>query len=238
MMGNRGKHTKIWVGGYHLTTQIKDIKLNVTADEIEESGYGQDHSTLKGQFNSDITLDGYFNPNTGSTHDALVAIGDTAVLVSTVFGENAAPTLGDIAVNLQAQQTTYEVAPDLADVIAASGAFKAKGIAAEFGVLLADATISANGQQTGVDEGAASANGGVGVLHILALSAGDSITVKIQDSADNVNWADLITFTLDGAAIGAERVEVTGAVDQYVRASYTVTGSGVSFPIAVIFIRK
>ncbi|MEM7343003.1 MAG: hypothetical protein AAF485_02060, partial [Chloroflexota bacterium] len=107
-----------------------------------------------------------------------------------------------------------------------------------WGKLLADASVTANGHQASVDNGVSTSNGGVGILHILGLSAGDTITVKIQDSADDAAWSDLLTFTLDGSAIGAERVAVSGTVERYTRASYTVAGSSVSFPIAAAFIRK
>jgi hypothetical protein len=238
-VGLRGKHTKIWVGGYALTTKTREVSpISIAYDELESSAYTQDHSTLKGQADSTIGLNGYFSKATGEFHDGVKTITDSAVLVSTVFGENAAPAVGDIALNLQAQRINYQVNPNLSDIIIASGDFRARGTPAEFGLLLADLAVTANGQQASVNNGAASANGGVGVLHITGLSAGDTITVLIEDSANNSDWATLITFTLDGSAIGAERLAVTGDVDQYVRASYTVTGSSVSFPIAVLFIRK
>ena len=238
-MSQRGKHTKVWIGGYHLTTRISDAKPSAMFDEVEASGYEQDKNYMKGQADSAISIDGYFNKATGSTHEALKTLnGDSGVIVSLALGNNTAPVLGDVTVSLFAEQTNYQPSSDKAGAIGVHADFKSRGYSLEFGRLLANATVTANGQQSSVDNTASSANGGVGFLHILGLSAGDTITVKIQHSSNNSTWADLITFTMNGSVIGAERIAVAGTINRYVRASYTVTGSGISFPIVVIFVRK
>ncbi|MCP4708023.1 MAG: hypothetical protein GY869_05325, partial [Planctomycetes bacterium] len=197
------------------------------------------HSTLKGQADSTIVLDGRFDPTTASTHDALKTVGtDGEVIVSIALGENATPAIGDITFSLSAEHVNYDAIPDKAGIIAANGNFRAKGVPGEFGELLADTTVTANGDQASIDYGASTSNGAVGYFHILGLSAGDTITILIEDSADDNTFATLVTCTLDGTALDAERVAVTGTVNRYVKASYTVTGSSISFPIAVIFVRK
>lgn len=239
MTAQRAKHTKVWIEGYHLSTRLNDIKPSCNFDEVEASGFSQDKGYVKGQADASMGLDGFFSEDTGSTHEALKTAGtDGNRIITLALGANAAPVLGDPTCSLLAEQFNYQPTSDLKGVIAVHADMKAKGKPLEFGILLADATITATGQQSSVDNGAASSNGGVGYLHILGLSAGDTITVKIQHSTDNSTWADLITFTLDGTALDAERVEVTGTVNRYVRASYTVTGSSISFPIAVAFVRK
>lgn len=238
-MGQRGKHTKIWGGGYALTAKTRDIKPSIAADELEESGYGMDHSTLKGQFTSEIALDGFFDPTTASTHDALKTLDDTNKIISAALGENATPAQGDITISLDAEQINYEIMPNLSDVIAAAASFKQTGTPAELGILLADETaVSSSSNTSSVDQTAQSSNGAAAVLHITGVSDSDTIEVKVQDSANDADWADLITFTLDGSAVGAERLTVTGTVDRYVRVLWTVTGSAIDFDFAVMFIRK
>ena len=61
-----------------------------------------------------------------------------------------------------------------------------------------------------------------------------SPTVKIQDSANNSDWADLITFSTSSAA-SAERKTVTGTVNRYVRLNLSGTFSNLA--LAVILIR-
>jgi hypothetical protein len=239
MTAQRAKHTKVWIEGYVLTSRISDTAPSCNFDEAECSGFGQDKGYVKGQADSALPLDGYFSEDTGSTHEALKNAGtDGQMLITLAMGNNAAVALGDITCSLMAEQFNYQPNSDLKGVIAVHADFKCKGKTLEFGNLLADVTVTANGNQASVDNSAGSSNGGVGYLHILGLSSGDTITVKVQHSTDDSAWSDLITFTLDGSALDAERIEVSGTVNRYVRASYTVTGSSISFPIAVVFVRK
>jgi hypothetical protein len=50
--------------------------------------------------------------------------------------------------------------------------------------------------------------------------SGNTATVKIQDSANDADWADLITFT-EIAGVGSERLSVSGQIDQYLRFAVT-----------------
>lgn len=239
-MSQRGKHTKVWMGGYHLTTRISDVKPSSNYGEVEASGYTQDHNYMKGQAEGAMVLDGYYNQSTGSTHLALRSAGtDGGHVISLWLGNNTnTPAVGDQTVSLYVEQFNYQPNADLKGVIAVHAEFKSKGYPLEFGVLLADATITANGNQSSVDNAAGTTAGGVGFLHILDVSSGDAITVKVQHSTDNSSWSDLLTFALTGSTVGSERKEVSGTVNRYIRASYTVTGSSISFPIAVAFCRK
>jgi hypothetical protein len=109
----------------------------------------------------------------------------------------------------------------------------------EWGQLIADTTITGDGSSAYVNNGASSTAGGSAYLHITGLSAGDTIVVTIEDSANGVSGAAVIgTFTLDGSAIGGERIEIAGTIRQYVRATYDVTGAAVSFPLAVALHRN
>jgi hypothetical protein len=72
-----------------------------------------------------------------------------------------------------------------------------------------------------VDNGGATSNGIIANLHITA--SDQSTIAKIQHSTDNVNWTDLVTFASIAAGRGAERKIVTGAVNRYLRATWSGT---------------
>lgn len=73
--------------------------------------------------------------------------------------------------------------------------------------------------------GAASANGGAAYLICTAISgAGATLAVTFEDSANGTDWATLVAMTAL-TAVGSERKIVTGAVRQYLRVSWTLTGS-------------
>ena len=76
-----------------------------------------------------------------------------------------------------------------------------------------------------------------GVLHIWDATATDTYVVKIQhcDTLAGV-YTDLITFTLNGTAIGSERITVaSGTVHKYRRVLATRTGAGDTFGFTVSF---
>lgn len=240
-MGRLGKWAKIWVEGYNLTTKSTNVSIEDIRDEIPNDAYTTDHRYLAGQADGNITIDGYLDDTAGSTHDAFKTIANvTSKLVTVGLGNNATPAVGDPTASMNCQQMEYTNNPDLTAQMAINAVFKNRGstYGIEWGKLLADVTVTANGNQASIDNGASSANGGVGYFHNLALSAGDTITVLIEDSPNDSAWSTLITFTLDGTTLDAERLTVAGTVDQYLRTSYTVAGASISFPIAVTFKRN
>lgn len=92
---------------------------------------------------------------------------------------------------------------------------------------------TATGDGTSVDETAATANGGIAQLHVTAFSGLTNIVIKVEHSSDNSNWSDLATFATVTAAT-KERVTFTGTVNRYVRAQWTVTGTGsATFAVAL-----
>jgi len=105
-----------------------------------------------------------------------------------------------------------------------------------------DSETSASGNTEGadsVDNLASSANGATGDLHVTALTLGGytSVTFKVRDSADDITYADLITFANVTAAGTAERATAAGTVDRHLACSWLFNGAGsgqsVSFVIAV-----
>lgn len=93
---------------------------------------------------------------------------------------------------------------------------------------------TATGNSEGADSqdaGASSANGAVGYLQVTAIS-GTSATIdaKIRHSADDVTYADLITFAQIAVAAsrGAEAKTASGTVNRHLAASWTIAGTSPS----------
>lgn len=82
-----------------ITADVMSIDgLPLTYDELEQSGYSQDHNYLAGQADSQITLEMKFTTTalTG-THTVFSGIvgSNTAGTLTVALGNNAAPTGGD-----------------------------------------------------------------------------------------------------------------------------------------------
>ncbi len=241
-MARASKFTKIWVGGYALTPYTSNVGMEGPYDEHNVSPYMADHRYLVGQADGTITIDGYFEDVAGATHIALETIENSqSKIVTVALGNNAAPAIGDPACSMDAQQVNYTVLPVKDGVVAVNAVFKSRGNGIEWGTLLLDASITADGNGSTVDQTAQSTAGAAAFFHLTALSAGDVIdTLEVSDSNDNFVGDDnpAVSSTLDGSAIGAERVAVSGTIERYVRTKHLVTGSDVVFPLVVNLIRK
>jgi hypothetical protein len=77
-----------------------------------------------------------------------------------------------------------------------------------------------------VDNAEATAAGGAAYLLCTAISGVDAeLTVTVEDSADGINFDPLVAMTAL-TAVGSEVKAVDGAVRQYLRVSWTLTGTG------------
>ncbi|MEE9359075.1 MAG: hypothetical protein V3U85_01190 [Hyphomicrobium sp.] len=68
--------------------------------------------------------------------------------------------------------------------------------------------------------------GGAGFLQCTQAAGFTNFIGKVRDSADDITYADLVTFADNVSAPFAERVEVSGVVDRYLAIDGDVTGAG------------
>lgn len=100
-------------------------------------------------------------------------------------------------------------------------------------VLSTTVPTTSSTNESSSNNGAGTSNGLVAHLHVLAFSGFSGVTVKVQHSTDNSSWSDLVTFTA-ATGLTSQRSSVSGTVNQYLRASSTVTGTGsISYYVAV-----
>jgi hypothetical protein len=165
-------------------------------------------------------------------------LGATAADVATVVPAGVSSS-GVATFSAEVRETSYEISSPVGDVVAANVEVQATG-GIDRGVLLAgDSTLSASATSSAVNNGSSTSNGGVGYLHVTANTRDGASTFKVQDSADGVTYADLVTFTnVSASATGGERVAVTGTVEQYVQAEVVPGGSSGSVTYTMAFARK
>ncbi len=95
------------------------------------------------------------------------------------------------------------------------------------------ASKAADGNGASIDNGAATANGGIGIVHCTALDVAATVDVTIEHSINDADWDTLVTFT-QLAATGSERIVVAEGttVRQYLRAVWDVTGGAATIFVA------
>lgn len=228
---------RLFVGGVDIsgdTTAVDEITGSLEVLEctgIDKSAYER----IGGLRDGTIKATTWFNPTVGATHDTIAALPTSDVIASYLTGT----TVGDAAVSMVAKQLGYHVSRG--DDGSLTGDFEAtaNGYGLAWGQLLTAGiktdTTGSNG--TALDYGATIGSTTFGLqayLHVFAVT-GTSVTIKIQDSADNSTFADVsgAAFTAATTA-GAQRIAVTGTVRRYVRVVSSGTFTNAQYCVNVI----
>lgn len=204
--------------------------LDVTS--IEDSAMVR----IAGMRDGEITFNVFFNNASGGTHDALAALPTTNVLAMVL----TSTTAGQPVICLTAKQVNYDWTRN------ADGSMQgtvqllaAAGVPLEYGLLLkAKGTHASATDETGIDFGAQTTAGAIGYLQHFSAASG-TVEYDLEDSANSTNgvdgvWANLGAFTdvaTPWAAI-AERIEISGTVERWVRASTNGTFTTAVFAMA------
>lgn len=224
-----GLGDRLLVAGYDLSGSIGSIQrvaggpvaLDVT--DITQSGYGR----LGGLRDGGIDFTSWFDKALGMTHLRLSTLptADVAVTYCRGFG------VGNQAASCIGKQVGYDGTRGNDGQFSQVTNVTANGYGVDWGVQLTPGLrTDATGTNGATYDGLLlSAFGAQFYLQVTALT-GTSITVKIQDSADNSTWADLAGATF-AAATGpsSERIAVSGTVRRYLRAVSSGTFTSATF---------
>lgn len=232
-----GKSSRVLLDDLALSGYLRSVE---TEEEVELADStvltDEGHRYTPGLDNGSLSLEGLFDSTaTAGALDDTLATANGAASASVVTVARAGFALGNKVKSIDARQSSYNYASPVADVVSFTAAWVSEG-QVDTGVSLHDltaVTTTANGSS--VDNAASSPDGAVGVLHVTANTMDNSTVIKIQDSADNSVWADLITFTSVATTVTtAERATVAGTVDRYTRAVWTPAGTGsITFAAAI-----
>lgn len=233
MAKSTGLGDRLYVGGYDLSGDIGSLQqimggpapLEVT--DITQSAYER----LGGERNGGMTFTSWFNKAAGRSHPVLAALPTTDVIA--IYGHGT--TLGNAGAACVAKQIGYDGTRAADGALSFSTAVQSNGYGLEWGDQLTAGTradtAATNG--TGFDGAASTAFGAQFYLQMFSVT-GTSCTVKVQDSADNVSFADLTggAFTTVAAGSrGSERIAVTGTIRRYLRAVSSGTFSNAQFVV-------
>lgn len=227
--------------GYNLlAAKVQGISRKVEATQQKSDGIGDtwEASSPTGMRKVSLAQTGaFFDDTANSIHTAWSGPTLVSRIVCLAWAGNV---IGRIFAGLQGTLgTTYEAMAKLGSLTNANVTYVASGqydegvIVQEFATRTDDWWTAAEGNS--VDNGASSANGGIGYIEIAGFSGPNPLTVKIRHAPDGggtgATWADLITFTVTGAQT-AQRIAVSGAVNRWL--SVKATGFGNVSPSASI----
>lgn len=174
---------------------------------------------------------GIYDDETAGIVDALQAKGETRQLVGFGMSGHVSP-YGQKCVMLDGTYAAVWKRMAKRDGLHhAHATHKVTGARLEGVVLHGIVSESAAGNTEGaasVDNGGSSSDGLTADLHVPALTLGGytNVVVKVRHSADDVTYADLITFAAVTSAGASERATAAGTVDRHLAVSWAYTGSG------------
>lgn len=222
-----------------LAAYLRSVGLN-HSDAMLDATTLADSSIVNfpGLSSQNFTMTGLFDSTTGagSVLDEITSRLGSATAVATTVAPNGFAA-GNSAWLLPALTVDYQVSSTVADLVPFTLNFGA-GAAAGVGICLtALAAQTATGNGASQDNSASSSNGAVAHLHITAVSGTTpSMTVAIQHSTNNSTWSTLATFSA-ATAVGSQTLQISGTVNRYVRASFTISGTTPSFTTLVALSR-
>lgn len=237
-----GKGVSVFIDQYDFSTYFKDLTNSNSVETAETTAFGDSSKTyIVGLKDGGLSLSGYFEStdSVGTDQYFSSVLGSATKQKAIVAPEGHSN--GARAMMLQSDDTSYEVSGSIGDVVGANVEFQASS-GVDHGVILSSgSTVSATGNGTAVDNSASSSNGGVAYLSVPTNTRNGSITIKVQQSADNSTFTDLVTFTtVTSTQKTSERIVVADgtSVARYLRVSYTVAGSTGSATPTVAFARR
>jgi hypothetical protein len=241
-MALAGDHVQVLVDGYELTGDSNRVFIDDMITMLDATTFGDAaHKFIPGQRNVSLEHAGWLNADAARSHPVLKA-NSIEGYISVLLGQNAAPVVGDPAYSLGLTQGKYSTLIEVAQMIPFTANFATRGTRGGWGRTLAVPvafTNSTNGSS--VDDGAATSDGGAAYLHVLTAAASDTYTLTVEGSATGAFGGEettLATFTLDGSALGSERVAIGGSIPRYTRWTGARSGSaGDAVQIAVNLVR-
>lgn len=236
MAKSSGLGDRLAVGGYDLsgdTGSVETIRggpalLDITA--ISKSAVER----IGGLRDGEISFSAFFNDATGQEHPVLKGLPSTDVIAC--YGKGA--VLGNAAAFLTAKQMNYD------GTLPQGGpwTWKTQALANGKGLFWGQqytawfATHASATNGTAIDYGSVSTAFGMSAMVMCASLGSGTVTPKMQDSADNSTFADIITFTNITSAPAAEIAETTATatVRRYTRFASTNTFTNASLLVVAV----
>lgn len=242
MAKRTGLGDRFYLGGVDLSGDIGELgRIGGGPSPLEVTSISKSAvERIGGKRDGSIEFSSWFNPSTAASHDVLGNLPTGQVIVTYCNGA----AIGNAAGACIARQVNYDANRGEDGSLAFAVAAQSDSTGVEFCEQLTAGvrtdTAATNG--AGLDLTTVSTSfGWQAYLHVLSV-AGTSVTVALQDSADNVSFAALtggaFTAVTPAGAPTAQRLAggSTATVRRYVRVVTTGTFSSAAF--VVVFARN
>ncbi len=231
-----GMGDRLFIGGYDLSGDIGSLGRVGGGPALQEvPGIDKSAQERIGLLRDGrIEFSSWFDPAEGMSHERLSALPTADVAMMYCRGTG----IGSPAACMIAKQPNYDGTRGEDGSFSFAVSATANGYGLEFGVQLTAGkrtdTSATNG--TSYDTGASADFGAQAYLQVFAFT-GTSVTVKVQDSADNSSFADVTGLTFTAATdVTTERLATANdaTIRRYLRVATTGTFTNAVFVVAVV----
>lgn len=244
MSKTSGLGDNFYYGGYDLSGDINSLSsISGSMAPIDVTGINKfAFERIGGMRDGKVEFTSYFNVDSVTflgAHNVFSALPTSDEVMTYARGT----TLGNDAACMVAKQLNYDGTRGTDGSVTFAVGTQANGYGLEWGVQLTAGlrtdTVATTG--TGVDTAASASFGGQAYLQVTAFT-GTDVTVKIQDSADNVTFADVTSFAFaqTTAAHTTQRIALgnTATIRRYVRATTVTSGGFSSATFSVVMVKN
>lgn len=238
MAKQSGLGDNFYIAGYDLSGDVNLLsRINGGPAALDVTPINKSAmERLGGKRDGGFTFTSIFNDATGQQHAALSTLPTTS-RIGTYFRGQA---IGNPAASCQALQIMYDGDRGEDGMFVFTADLQSNEFGLEWGEQLTAGvrtdTAATNG--TSFDGGASSALGAQAYLQVFSVT-GTSVTVTLEDSADNASFAAITGGAFTAVNAGArsdQRIAMSGTIRRYVRAVTSGTFSDAQF--AVQFVRN
>lgn len=218
-----GKDAVVYQDGNDLTGYLRSLSHSASVETAESTTFVDDDKTyVVGLTDATISAEGLFDSTFDGNVNTITASGTKSVWSIYPAGDAA----GSAGRGYSLDITSAERTADIGDVVIVS--IEGQSSVGTERVIShhALAQRTASGTASVVDNAAATTTGGYGYAH--ATAASGTVAIRVQHSADNVTYADLLTFT-NLTAAGGQRGTSTGTVNRFTRLVFTATAGTATF---------
>lgn len=240
MAKQSGLGDNFYISGYDVSGDIGSVSVSGGPAPIEVTGIDKSApERIGGLRTGTMGWQAFFNPGTDRAHERLSTL-PTADVICTYF---RGTTLGNPAAAMVAKQINYDGNRGDSGEFTFQTEAQCNAFGVEWGRSLTAGirTDTAATDGTSIDTAASASFGAQAYLQAMAFT-GTDVTVKIQDSADNVSFADVagLSFTQLTAGNTAERLALanTATIRRYVRAVTVTTAGFTSLAFAVVIVKN
>lgn len=229
MSFRHGKNTAVLIGEYDISAFLNEVSSSMSIETADTTTFGTNAKTyVTGQNDGTISTSGLFDGSADAIADIFEDIIDNDLTPPVTIAPDGGLVIGGKASLAAAKQTSYEISAPVSDVVSLSAEFQVTAGLRQGVLLAANTAHTTTTNGASVDGAASSALGATANLHVTANTRTDTTVIKVQHSADNSTWADLITFTTVATATKTSAIATaSGTVNRYLRATTTIAaGTG------------